>query len=217
MTDDWNMIAPENLNFFGKTTALVSHELNNGLGIINENAGLLEDLGLLAKQGDPPDLDKWVQICAAISDQVQHMSRIVRSLNQFAHSTDRMNAVVNPDVLVALSVDLFAREFSQKKVVVEFIPARNPGTANTHPFFFLNLMGNSLLFAADHVDESRKILIQSIHDPDRISISFSGIKTNIEKEGADWISPALAAALEARIEWPSREKNELSLIIKADD
>ena len=39
------------LQFFGKMTASISHEIKNVLAIINENAGLLGDLALLAERG----------------------------------------------------------------------------------------------------------------------------------------------------------------------
>ena len=40
--------AETGLQFFGKMTASISHEIKNVLAIINENAGLLEDLALLS-------------------------------------------------------------------------------------------------------------------------------------------------------------------------
>jgi len=43
------------LKFFGKMTASISHELKNVLAIINENAGLLEDLCAMAEKGRPVD------------------------------------------------------------------------------------------------------------------------------------------------------------------
>jgi len=43
--------AETGLQFFGKMTASISHEIKNVLAIINENAGLLEDLALMADGG----------------------------------------------------------------------------------------------------------------------------------------------------------------------
>ena len=47
---------PENtsemgLQFFGRMSASISHEIKNVLAIINENAGLLEDFSLMADRG----------------------------------------------------------------------------------------------------------------------------------------------------------------------
>ena len=52
------VVKPENLTetslqFFGRVSASISHELKNVLAIINENAGLLEDFTLMGDRGIP--------------------------------------------------------------------------------------------------------------------------------------------------------------------
>ena len=46
------------LSFFGTISASVSHELNNVLSIINEYAGLLDDLVTADKKGIPFENEK---------------------------------------------------------------------------------------------------------------------------------------------------------------
>ena len=55
MVDKTRIIAETGLQFFSQISASISHELKNVLGIINENAGLLEDLTLMAERGVPLD------------------------------------------------------------------------------------------------------------------------------------------------------------------
>jgi hypothetical protein len=43
MSAKLEIVAETGLQFFGKMTASISHEIKNVLAIINENAGLLED------------------------------------------------------------------------------------------------------------------------------------------------------------------------------
>ena len=43
MQAHYDSIGGSGLQFFGKVSASISHELKNVLAIINENAGLLED------------------------------------------------------------------------------------------------------------------------------------------------------------------------------
>ena len=50
-----DIIAETGLQFFGRISASISHELKNVLAIINENAGLLEDLTSMADRGKPID------------------------------------------------------------------------------------------------------------------------------------------------------------------
>ena len=57
-------VAETGLQFFGEITASNSHEIKNILAIINENAGLLEDLALMYDRGaqiEPQRLKKEPQ------------------------------------------------------------------------------------------------------------------------------------------------------------
>ena len=51
MNNQWDIIGGEGLQFFGKMSASISHEIKNVLAIINENTGLIEDSDL-TKEGD---------------------------------------------------------------------------------------------------------------------------------------------------------------------
>ena len=51
MSAKLEIVTESGLQFFGKMTASISHEIKNVLAIINENAGLLEDLALMADRG----------------------------------------------------------------------------------------------------------------------------------------------------------------------
>ena len=75
MTTQWEMIAPEGFRFFGKMSASISHEIKNALAIINENAGLLEDLTLLAEQGRPTDPERLKKLAGSIITQGRSMTR----------------------------------------------------------------------------------------------------------------------------------------------
>jgi len=46
----------DSLRFFGKIVASISHEIKNVMAIINEKAGLIKDLTLMAEKGVESDL-----------------------------------------------------------------------------------------------------------------------------------------------------------------
>ena len=76
------------LAFFGAVTASISHELNNAIAIIEQTAGLLEDL---VAAGDPEqDVPKHQlqKIVDRIEKQTKRGATIVKRLNAFAHSVD---------------------------------------------------------------------------------------------------------------------------------
>ncbi|WP_243545906.1 sensor histidine kinase [Pseudodesulfovibrio tunisiensis] len=78
----------EDLRFFGRISASVSHEIKNVFAIINEGAGLIDDLTLLADKGVPVDPEKLRSVARTILDQIQRGDRIVRNMNTFAHTVD---------------------------------------------------------------------------------------------------------------------------------
>ena len=41
------------LRFFGKISASISHEIKNAIAVMNENAGLIKDLIMMAERGRP--------------------------------------------------------------------------------------------------------------------------------------------------------------------
>jgi signal transduction histidine kinase len=77
----------ERLRFFGRITAAATHDLKNVLAIVNENAGLLEDLCALAERGQLTP-DRLTHASGRIREQVKRGDGIMRRLNDFAHSTD---------------------------------------------------------------------------------------------------------------------------------
>ena len=69
-----NETAPQEtgLQFFGKLSASVSHDLKNVLSIINEKAGLLEDFCHMARRGMAIDMDR---INAVTAQDIQRVAK----------------------------------------------------------------------------------------------------------------------------------------------
>ena len=83
MDSDWDIIGKEGLQFFGKISASISHEIKNVLAIINENAGLLEDFTLMAEKGRPIDMERFKTVAGKIRGQVGRADGIVKNFNRF--------------------------------------------------------------------------------------------------------------------------------------
>jgi len=78
----------EGLAFYGAITASVSHELNNVVSIIDQSAGLLDDLLYGASQGQPITEEQLQRVSEKISRQTARGIEIIKRLNKFAHSSD---------------------------------------------------------------------------------------------------------------------------------
>lgn len=78
----------ENLAFFGRVNASISHELKNIMAIISETAGLLTDLSEMAKKGSPIELDMLLESTHSIVEEIQRGFKTIRQMNRFSHSID---------------------------------------------------------------------------------------------------------------------------------
>ncbi len=78
----------EDLAFFGKIGADISHEMRNVLSIVGENAGLLDDQLALAETGAPLDYEKLKELSARITRQVTRGTQTMERFSRFAHAAD---------------------------------------------------------------------------------------------------------------------------------
>ncbi len=204
------------LKFFGTLTASVTHELNNSIGIINENAGLLEDLGLMAKGGMEPDIDRWMEITQKITGQVKHTHNILKDLSKFAHTTDYTESLVNPDELLNLVASLLKKRLSEKNVTARVITPDESFDIHTCPFLFLYLTGASLIHAVDHADQNKKIVISTDQDEKKLCITFSGITNKSDMSFLNKKMEKILNMLGWEMKFPENQGKFLIFINKAN-
>ena len=110
------------LQVFGKISAAVSHDLKNVLAIVNENAGLLDDLALRAAKGGEIPLDRLNVATTRMLKQVKRGDAVLKNLNRFAHTTDAPLLQGNVAETVALMVDLAGRQAAMRETVITVAP-----------------------------------------------------------------------------------------------
>ena len=157
MNTKWDMIGEQGLQFFGKMSATISHEINNALAIINENAGLLQDFTLMADKGMPLDPKRLNTLAGKVMQQIRRAEGIVRNMNRFAHSIDESSKSVNLGDIVEFVATLSRRFASMRGVTVEPKPAESPVMIMTSPFFLENLIWLCLDFAMDAAGDGNTI------------------------------------------------------------
>ena len=132
------------LRFFGTVTSSVSHELKNVLAIVNENAGMIEDLLAFAAQGRAIDPARLLKAAQAIKVQIRRGDTIIKNLNSLAHSVDETEAAIVVDQAVELALGLTARMAAMRGVAVTMGPPADSVTVRTAPFAFQQLMWRCL-------------------------------------------------------------------------
>ena len=81
-------VCREDLAFFGKIGAGVSHDMRNVLAVVGENAGLLDDRLALAESGTPLDHETLKEVSSRITRQVARGMRTMERFSRFAHAAD---------------------------------------------------------------------------------------------------------------------------------
>ena len=147
------------LQFFGKLSAAVSHDLKNVLSIINEKAGLLEDFCYMARQGRALDMERIDAVTAQVKDQVTRADQIIRCFNRFAHSTDHPVAPVDLGESVATLVQLAQRLLAQMEVQMVVPSPETPVVIITRPLMAQALIWAGIQWAAGRPGGKKTITI----------------------------------------------------------
>jgi C4-dicarboxylate-specific signal transduction histidine kinase len=92
VNDESRRLREQELAFFGRMGADVSHEMRNVLSIIGEHAGLLGDLIAVSKGGKRFDVEKLKKVSASILRQVEKGTGTMARFSRFAHAADEPTA-----------------------------------------------------------------------------------------------------------------------------
>ena len=136
----------DDLAFFGKVNASISHELKNILAIISEAAGLLQDLTEMATKGQKIELEMLKTCSQDIIEEIQRGFATVKQMNRFSHSVDEPVKKVNLVDVVDLMIGLV--KFLSFAGKVRFDPVPQAATVvSTCPFRLQNLLYQAMIFA----------------------------------------------------------------------
>lgn len=167
-----DIVTEMGLQFFSRISASISHELKNVLAIINENAGLLEDLSIMTERGKPLDPARLQLMAATLQKQVGRADLILKNMNRFAHSIDENLADVDLNQLLELIIALTARFAAVQRVKVDLqLPPESP-TITTAPFYLVNLIGLCLDFCMAAAGAEKHLELSVVKTEDSVQIHF---------------------------------------------
>ena len=201
MNNQWDIIGWEGLQFFGKMSASISHEIKNVLAIINENAGLIEDYTIMAEKGAHFDPGKFRSLAEKVGAQIRRADGIVKNMNTFAHSIDEPAKSIDLSDFLEFASALFARFAVMRGIALESKPSESSLMITTSPFFLLNLIWFCLELAMDAAGPEKAVGLSARKTDTGAQIGFTGLK-------------ALGEALSG--EFPGEEKKPLLELLKAE-
>ena len=189
----------DDLAFFGKVNASISHELKNILAIISEAAGLLNDLTDMASKGGNFEVE-MIQTCSKdIVEEIQRGFATIKKMNTFSHSADdplkRVNLVEVLDLVIHLARFL---SFASK---VHFDPPVGAAPiVLTCSWRLQNLIYQTLVFAFESVGPDGEIQV-SLHPQKDGSarITFSGLGSKSARKFPEDKTIQIAESISAEI------------------
>lgn len=176
MTEKHDLIGQAGLQFFGRMSASISHELKNALAIIKENSGLLNDYINMTAKGMSVAPERFEKIASRIEAQTRRADAIIRNLNQFAHSVDIPAKTVDLNEILELLVALHRRPAAMEQIELEPRPAESAVVVQTNPFLLLNALSLILTHAFHTVPVGGTMTIAvSLAQPEA-EIGFDGLQ-----------------------------------------
>jgi hypothetical protein len=176
MSRDWEVLGETGLQFFGKMSASISHEMKNVMAIINENAGLLEDLTVMAEKGIPIDPERLKTQASRIMKQIRRGDDIIKSMNRLAHSVDEPLRQADLNDSLALMCTLSGRFASMRGVTLEQKPTSTQVPIITNPFFLQNLIWLCLDFAMGCAGAGKTVFVKAEKTDGGAKIGFSKLQ-----------------------------------------
>ncbi len=173
-------IMDSGFQFFGEMTGSISHEIKNCMAVINENAGLLQDLILLSQKGTPPDLDRLNRVAEQILLQIKRSDAFVKKLNRFSHSVDTPINSIDLAEILNFSLDLSKRIAANRRFTLSLEPPPETIIISTHVFYFMNMIWRCLDFIMGKGAADSQLTIKCKKNSDGVEICFGPLKKSDE-------------------------------------
>jgi len=204
MSGEESMLAKTGLQFFGRMSASVTHEIKNALAIINENAGLLEDIVLMAEKGLDISPERLQRLARTVGAQVIRADAVVKMMNHFSHSIDHFVEPVDLTQIADDVCDLFDRLLQMRGVTLETLAPPTPVVVTASRFYLQNLLWCCLDWATSNRSEKRTISLAPEEMDNGACVRLTGLADLDKDTFSLFPSPqedALLAALGARLDF----------------
>ncbi|MEH0023041.1 MAG: hypothetical protein V6Z89_25590 [Desulfobacter sp.] len=185
--------SPESgVNFFGKILASATHEIKNNLAIINESAGLLEDLSMMGGASFSPE--RVNDVAQKIGRQIKRADEILKRMNRFSHSVDVPEQTVDLETATGFVLELGSRLLDVACAHVRIIPAGKQIPVTCNLFHFAHLVWQCV-----------ETCLKNSGDDKQMSIRFE----DTAQGPAIWFSPDAGHSLSNEIPLDSGQNRDI--------
>jgi signal transduction histidine kinase len=141
MNEERGDLREEELAFFGRVGADVTHDMRNVLSVIREYSGLLRDLIQTATRRKPPNTEQLTKLSENITRQVKKGTELMERFSQFAHAADERTASFDLTALTRNTAALAQRSVKLARCTLDLdlpdepIPVRSSPLSLQHAIF----------------------------------------------------------------------------------
>jgi len=196
-SDDHRLLQREGVLFFGNVIAGLSHELSNVFNIINEMAGLQQDIVGGAQPGSTDTADRLFELAGRIKAQVERGETYNRYLHKLAHSVDDTGIAFDLGETLELVSSLAARPARLARVELVMQPPEQPVTLEGDPFAFVLMIYGSIGAVLSAADSERRVEVGAAAHDQAVRITI----TSADSLPADVIDESAAALRIGRAAW----------------
>lgn len=166
------LLEAEKLASLGRIAAGVAHEINNPLAIINEKAGLIQDI--IGISDDFQNRDKFISLIQGIVASVDRCRTITHHLLGYARPTEFIMETMSLNDVFADVKGFLHRELESKRIALEMNLSDDLPQIRSDKGQLEQVILNIVRNAIEAVNEGGRIIISSdMKDNDAVVISIS--------------------------------------------
>jgi C4-dicarboxylate-specific signal transduction histidine kinase len=214
---EWHAPAREATRFFGDVSAAISHEINNRLAVINEKAGLLNDLAAMLARGREVDPARIDDQSRKIVEQVRLAKQVVGRLNRFAHSVDVGQSTIEVRDLLEFLAALYQRKAAAAEVELSITGTSGDQTVTGRPFLLQTLVGRGLDIAIASADDTKAVEVSAETSGNRLRVRYTGLAGLVEPEAFPHPEQGVAALLACSGACYQSEQDGTALLLDIPD
>ncbi|MFH2056472.1 MAG: hypothetical protein ABIJ61_10975 [bacterium] len=169
---DSRYLTDAGMAFFGAVTASVSHELNNVISIIDQTAGLLDDMIAGEEQGVPLSVERLTTAVASVQKQTERGLEIIKRLNKFAHSTDQPLLEFEVNEVLDNFVALARRLASLKRADLVLSPPVEQLKITSNPFFLQQVVFRTFKLVLEEIQPGDVVRLGAVAVDNGVAIKL---------------------------------------------
>lgn len=163
----------EEAAFIAGVTASTTHEIRNILAIVQESAGLIEDLVRSCERSKSLDQNKLLRALGRIDAQVNRGAEVLSHLNRLAHSVDHEKQETDLAELVRRVVFLGQLLAKRTRHTLQARGIEHHCSVVTAPLYLQMALFSALRCCLEQLPEGTTVTISLTSEGDRHTIEFS--------------------------------------------